>query len=169
LKHGKNSVKIEIFGVRRIFSLMERDTRDVEREMRIEGKVWKDGKFWVVALPVLEFSTQALKASDVEVMMVDAVRSAMEEPRLRVKFMKNDQDSWSLEFADAKDFVTFFLKQLRLQQGLSVEEVSRKLGYKSRASYFQYEAGRREPSIGQFETIVKAMSQNAWRALKVAA
>jgi Helix-turn-helix len=137
--------------------------------MRIEGKVWKDGKFWVVALPVLDFSTQALKASEVEMMMIDAVRSAMEEPKLQVKFLKTGQDTWSLEFAEAKDFVTFFLKQLRLQQGLSIEEVSKRLGYKSRASYFQYEVGRREPSIGQFEAIVKAMSQDAWKALKVAA
>ncbi|HEY8279369.1 MAG TPA: helix-turn-helix transcriptional regulator [Bdellovibrionota bacterium] len=137
--------------------------------MRIEGKVWKDGKFWVAALPVLEFSTQALKASEVEMMMVDAVRTAMDDSRLQVKFLKASQDVWVLEFEEAKDFVVFFLKQLRLQQGLSIEEVARRLGFRSRASYFQYEVGRREPSIGQFESIVKAMSQDAWKALKVAA
>ena len=59
---------------------------------------------------------------------------------------------------EVKDLVPIVLKSLRQKEGLSVQEVADRLGFKSRSSYFKYEAGERSISIDQFSRIVTAIT-----------
>ncbi len=50
--------------------------------MELQGKVWKDGKFWLVEIPSLDVMTQGKSKKDALRMIEDAVAGLIECERL---------------------------------------------------------------------------------------
>lgn len=59
---------------------------------------------------------------------------------------------------EIKELVPIVLKSLRQKEGLSVQDVANRLGFKSRSSYFKYETGERSVSIDQFCRMIVAIT-----------
>jgi ribosome-binding protein aMBF1 (putative translation factor) len=54
----------------------------------------------------------------------------------------------------------FLLRRQRMKQGLSLEEVAKRLGAKSHNTYARYEQGKSIPSIEKFSKLLTALSPN---------
>ena len=46
--------------------------------MELEGRIWKDGKFWLVEVPILDVMTQGKSRKDALRMIEDAVSGLIE-------------------------------------------------------------------------------------------
>lgn len=125
--------------------------------MRVEGKVWKDKKFWLIEVPAMDLMTQAKSRSEAFDMLKDAIGSLQNKKRFPIKFAEIDHKHFYVSSTHAKQMVAFILLRLRTKKGLSLEDVRERLGAKSRNAYSQYEQGRTEPSVSKMDELLQAL------------
>lgn len=128
--------------------------------MKLEGRIWKNHKFWLVELPLLDLLTQGNSKKHALFMIKDAI-----------KLLINDK-SFSCEIITVKDEVFYFetekidllipliLKRLRERNNLSIREVAKKLGHKSHTAYARYETGKVKASLDKFVEYVKIIDKH---------
>lgn len=131
--------------------------------MEIAGKVWKDGKFWLVEVPVLDILTQGLTRKEAVFMVEDAILQLIE-----CYFESKELNDFKLEVIDYKGsdigvrasnnniMLSFSLIRQREKSGSTVREAAERLGSSSPNSYAQYERGKTRISLDQYEKLLHA-------------
>jgi len=125
--------------------------------MQLRGKIWKDGKHWVISCPALLADTQGISKKNALAMMEDWVKTMIENPNIEVIAQLSGKDEFTLSFKDPLPIIGLMLKRLRTTSNLTLEEAKERLGAKSRNTYWQYETGAHEPTIGTLEKLFDAM------------
>ena len=141
--------------------------------MELEGKIWKDGKWWIVEVPCLNISTQGRTKKNAFLMIKDAVFELMksyfsdlgEEFSITVHDYKGD--SFGLTSNDSKLLLSFLLIRQREESGLSIRDVAERLSSKNPNSYAQYERGKMNFSIDQYEKLMHAINPQRTSILRV--
>lgn len=136
--------------------------------MYLEGKVWKDEKFWLVEIPSLDLATQGKSKKDACKMLHDALKALMNQNRLYSKIILLDNDKLLLEMRDETALLALVLKRQRAKYGLSLSQMAKKLKARSKNSYAQYEQGRNEPSLSKLQEFFSAMNVGLKLSLSVA-
>ena len=101
--------------------------------MELGGKVWKDGKWWVVEIPCINVSTQGKTRKDALAMIKDAVLELMAYyfPKLDKKFKVTVHDykenGFGLTSNDSKLLLAFSLIRQREESGLTIRDVAARL------------------------------------------
>jgi predicted RNase H-like HicB family nuclease len=140
--------------------------------MELEGKVWKDGNFWLIEVPSLNITTQGKSKRDALFMLKDAVLGLMESyfGKLNENFDISVHDykkgNIGLSSNDIKLLLSFLLIRKREENGLSIRQVAKRLQSKNPNSYAQYEKGRINFSIDQYEKLMHAINPRTtsiWR------
>ncbi|MBI5815573.1 MAG: helix-turn-helix domain-containing protein [Nitrospinae bacterium] len=128
--------------------------------MWIKGKLSKDGRFWMVEFPELDACTQGHNKAEAYEMAKDLLEGLAEaygfDLDITVAPVENDIILAGSE--NKKDFVAFVLHRLRDAAGLTLEDVTQKLGAKSLNAYARYEQGRSEPTVSKIEELVSAIT-----------
>ena len=135
-----------------------------------EGRIWQDGKFWIVQIPALDIITQGKSRNDGYRMAADAIEtyvfkrgfSVFVVPRGKKKFLV------STEPKNLGKLIGLLLRQQRSKQRLSVEDMRTRLRFRSRASYLRYESGKGVPTIAQLSAFLEAMGLKATLLCRVA-
>src|SRR5271163_3546438 len=115
--------------------------------MELEGRIWKDGRWWIVEIPCLNITTQGKTKKDAFLMIQDAVfelmKSYFNELNKRFKITVHDYkgDNFGLTSNDSKLLLSFLLIRQREESGLSIRDVAKRLSSKNPNSYGQYEKG----------------------------
>lgn len=125
--------------------------------MVLEGKIWKDGKHWLVAIPALDVMTQGRSRRDAFKMIVDAVTLLVHQKRFKIRVISEEEDRFLVESRDDTALIALMLKQLRAKSGLTLDAMAKKLGVKSKNAYAQYEQGRNQPSLTKIRQFLSAM------------
>lgn len=125
------------------------------------GKVWKEGKFWLVEVPALDVMTQGKSRKNALFMIGDAIEELVDERGFRVKVTLATGDEFIISANDLAPLVALMLKRQRARNGLSLSDMQKKLHTKSRNAYAQYEQGRSVPSIQKLVEFLAAMGQRA--------
>jgi hypothetical protein len=128
--------------------------------MQIDGKVWKDGKFWLAEIPFLDLMIQSKTKKGLPEMVKDAIELLVNEPSFTVQATLSG-DILSLEASDFKNLIALILKRLRSKNNLTLEEVTARLNEKSINSYAQYEQAKHYPGFEKFEELLRAVEPNA--------
>lgn len=126
--------------------------------MQIEGKIYKDGKQWLVEVPILDVMTQGKTRKQALNMIIDAISLLVEQKRF-VKLVQTSSDAFLLSCDDTKKLLAIILKRQRLKNDLTLEEMAEQLKVKSKNTYAQYEQGRSEPSLSQMQKILRAIDR----------
>lgn len=129
--------------------------------MKFVGKIHpkKEGeKYHSVVLPELGIFTQGKNYKDCLDMAKDALESLLEVEDIEVKILS--KNSFTVSARDLRPLMGRFLETIRENAGLSIREVSSRLGKKSPNFYAQYESGKSLPSVEMLSSFVKAMSPN---------
>lgn len=130
--------------------------------MELEGKVWKEGKFWLAEVPSLNVMTQGKSRKDAIFMIEDAIGGliccyfkdkASEEFEIQINDYK---DVIGITSTNTKLLMAFSLKRQREMSGSTLQEVAERLGSKSPNSYAQYEKGRINISLDKYERLLEA-------------
>ena len=142
--------------------------------MELEGKVWKDGKFWLVEVPILDAMTQGKSKKDALRMIEDAVTGLIEcyfenkaGKKLGVKAFLREDNVIGITAKDTKVLLSLSLIKQREKSNSTVRDVSKRLGSKSPNAYAQYERGRLSVTLEKYEELLMAVSPFQHRHIRV--
>ena len=134
--------------------------------MRLEGRIWKDGKHWLVEVPALDAMTQGRTRRDACTMLADLVETMADRPEFEARVYPGSGDRLELESNDPRLLVALLLRRQREKRGVTLAEAARRLGQKSRNAYARYEQGRSIPTVEKLEELLAAVAPGqsfVWR------
>jgi len=131
--------------------------------MEMEGKIWKDKKFWLVEVPSLDAMTQGRTKVEALEMIKDLIKEMLinyfpdsidTDLEIHVENCKNG--FFVVTTNNNSLILALSLRRQREKSGSTVREVSGRLGSKSPNAYAQYEKGRVRISLEHYEKLLKA-------------
>ena len=102
--------------------------------MRFSGKIYKDGKFWLAEIPILDLMTQGHTKKEAFEMVADMLESLVNKKDFKVKIFIKTKDSFEVGSLQSKYLISLLLQRKRENSGLSISQVAylkdylRKLG-----------------------------------------
>jgi DNA-binding transcriptional regulator YiaG len=129
--------------------------------MRFSGKVYKDGKFWLAEIPILDAMTQGHTKKEAFEMALDMVKSMMNKEEVVIDIFKGKDGEFEVGSSDSNSLVSLLLQRKRQISGLSLSQVAKRLGLSSRNSYARYERGQSAPTIGKLGELLRAVDPNS--------
>jgi predicted RNase H-like HicB family nuclease len=143
--------------------------------MELEGKIWKDGKFWLIEVPAIDVCTQGHTRKEALRMIVDAIevlidgyfsKEKAKNFKIYVRDYKND--IIGITSSDNSLMLAISLIRQRELSKSTVREVSERLGSKSPNAYAQYERGTMRITLDQYERLLQAVNPHKPPRLKIA-
>ena len=128
--------------------------------MRLAGRVFKSGKYWAIEVPILDVVTQGHSIKDAYDMMADAIESLVNKKGFKVEVYPGEKSYFEIASEDVATLTAFLLRRQRMKHGLTLVEVSKRLGAKSLNTYARYEQGRSVPTIEKFNLLLSALSED---------
>src|SRR5437773_9639549 len=117
--------------------------------MRFEGKVFRDGRFWLAEIPLLEAMTQGRTRKEALAMIGDWLETMVNRPRFRVSVYPRGATAFEVSGSDAGAMIALLLRRRREASGASLRDVATRLGASSRNAYARYERGEVVPTLDQ--------------------
>lgn len=128
--------------------------------MRLAGLVYRSGKYWAIEVPILGIVTQGRSKKDAYDMIVDAIESLVNKKEFKVEVFPGEKSYFEIASEDVATLIAFLLRRQRMKHGLTLIEVSKRLGAKSHNTYARYEQGRSVPTIDKFNLLLSALSED---------
>jgi DNA-binding XRE family transcriptional regulator len=126
--------------------------------MRLSGRIWKDGKLWLAEVPMLDAMTQGRSEREALRMIGGLVETMADEKGLEVKVFPGPRGVFEIDAEDAATLVALMLRRQREKHGVSLAEVARRLGARSKTAYARYEQGRSVPSVEKLFELLSAVA-----------
>ncbi len=134
--------------------------------MNFEAKLWKDGKHWLIEAPVLDLMTQGRTKADACAMLKEAIELLAD--RTDLVNVRVTSAGVSVEALDTGALIALALRRQRQKRGLSLAEVTKRLGQTSRNAYARFDQGPSVPSVEKLEELFRAVAPDAPLVLRVA-
>ena len=134
--------------------------------MRFAGRVYKDGKFWLAEVPVLDAMTQGYSKKEAHAMVADMIQCLIDRPGISVRVHPGKNGQFEVSSADTRAMVSLLLRRQRQRSGLSLAEVAERLGAKSRNAYARYEQGKSAPTVEKLSELLRAVSPGSELVLR---
>lgn len=125
--------------------------------MRFSGKVFKDGDFWLVEIPILDVMTQGHSEQESYDMALDVIKSMVHKEGFEVEIFKEKNGNFEIASPDSQTMISLLLQRKREISGLSLSQVAARLGFTSKNSYARYEKGQTMPTLGKLTELLKAV------------
>ena len=125
--------------------------------MRFSGNIYKDGKFWLAEIPILDLMTQGRTKREAYEMVADMLDTMVNQKDFEITVFKGKKDTFEVGSSDAKYFVRLLLQRKRELSGLSLSQVASRLGVSSRNTYARYEQGKSVPSVEKLNDLLRAV------------
>jgi hypothetical protein len=126
--------------------------------MRFQGKIRRDGKFWLAEVPVFDAMTQGRSRKDALDMIADWFVTMADRKRFSVEVHPVDRDTFEVSSSDARTMVSLLLQRQRHKSGLSLAQAAQRLGAKSRNAYARYERGASIPTVDKLDQLLRAVA-----------
>ena len=126
--------------------------------MRLHGRVYKDGKFWLAEVPLLDAMTQGHTRKEALAMVADLLETLANRPDFSVHIHPGKHDAFEVSAADTRGLMSLILRRQRERSGLSLAEAAVRLGAKSRNAYARYERGTAVPTLDKLTALLQAVA-----------
>jgi hypothetical protein len=126
--------------------------------MRLEGRVWKDGSHWLVEVPMLDVMTQGRTRKEALLMIADAIEGLANRKGFKATVYPAGGEVIEVGSSDTAAYTALMLRRQREAHGLSLAEVSKRLGQTSRNAYARHEQGASLPTIDMLQRLLAAVS-----------
>ena len=140
----------------------------------MEGKIWKDGKFWLVEVPALDAMTQGKTRKETLAMVEDLIfemaKSYFEDEidkDFYITVIDYKKNIVGITASNNKLFLALSLRRQREKSGSTVREASERLGSKSPNAYAQYERGKTSISVDKYEELLIAANPSERLRLRI--
>ena len=134
--------------------------------MRFEGRIRKDGRFWLAEIPAFDAVTQGRTKREALAMAEDLIETMAGARGFRVTAHPTGGEGFEVEGNRVGTLVALLLRRQRERHGLTLSEAAIRLGQRSRNAYARYEQGRSMPSVEKLEQLLKAIAPDqriVWR------
>lgn len=115
--------------------------------MRLVGRIFRDGKFWLAEVPILDAMTQGRSREEAFEMVVDMLRTLVDDARFEVSVTARGEGAFEVVSPDVRTMTCLLLRRARQRGGRTLSEIAKVLGARSRNAYARYEQGVSVPSI----------------------
>ena len=128
--------------------------------MRFHGKVYRSGKHWIVDVPIFDATTQGRSRKEALEMIVDWFHSLVNRKGFAVRVHQAADGEIEVASDDMRAMVSLLLQRQRQKSGLSLAQVSERLGARSRNAYARYEQGTTAPTVEKLDELLRAVAPN---------
>ena len=126
--------------------------------MRFEGRLSRDGRWWLAEIPLLDARTQGHTRREAFEMIKDWVETAINRYEFRATVHPKGRTEFELEGSDAAAMIALLLRRRREASGASLRDMATRLGSNSRNSYARYERGEAVPTVEKLDALLRATS-----------
>lgn len=125
--------------------------------MRLEGKMSKQGRYWAADVPLIGVFTQGRTKKEAYDMVADAIEAVVNKEGFQVTVYPGRDGYFEVGALDQRALIAYLLRWQRAKSGLTLNEVSRRMGMKSHNAYARYEQGKAMPTIEQLNRLFSAV------------
>ncbi len=125
--------------------------------MRFTGEIYKDGRFWLAEIPILDAMTQGHTRKEALEMVADMVETMANQEGFRVEVLLGSGGVFEVGSTDSKPLIALLLQRKRALSGLSLSQAAERLGASSRNAYARYEQGRSTPTVEKLNELLHAV------------
>ena len=138
--------------------------------MKIEGKLEKKAgeKIWGIDIPEIGIFTQGKTKKEACEMAKEAIELVVNLEGFEVVIEPAKNNNFFIIANNAGPLLAMILRQKRIDNGLSVRDVARRLGQSSPNAYGRYENGKNIPTIEKFDELLAAIDPGLSSVLRVA-
>lgn len=142
--------------------------------MELLGKIWKDGKFWLVDVPVIDVSTQGRTRKEALMMIEDAILELLKSyfpndvKNFHLDVVEHAKTEIGIKASESNIMLSFSLIRQREMSKSTVRDVAKRLGSKSPNAYAQYERGKMRMTLDQYERLLGAVNPERPACLHIA-
>jgi transcriptional regulator with XRE-family HTH domain len=126
--------------------------------VRLEGRVWKEGKHWLVEVPLLDVMTQGRTRDEAQAMIADAIEALVGEESFKVEVFALPGDALGIGASDTGRLTALMLRRQREMHGLTLAEAAKRMGQSSSNAYARYEQGASVPTVTKLTELLVALS-----------
>lgn len=126
--------------------------------MRFEGKVTRDGRFWLAEIPLLDAMTQGRTRKEALEMIGDWLETMVDRDGFKADVHPRSSTEFEVSGTDAAAMTALLLRRRREASGASLRDVASRLGASSRNAYARYERGDAVPTVDKLDALLKAAS-----------
>lgn len=126
--------------------------------MRFQGKIYKEGKWWLAEVPLFAAMTQGRTRKEALTMIADWFEAIIARPEFSVSVHEGKRGEFEISASDTKAMVCLLLQRQRQASGLSLAGAATRLGAKSRNAYARYEQGASVPTVEKLDQLLQAVS-----------
>ncbi|MGD9347227.1 MAG: helix-turn-helix transcriptional regulator [Candidatus Aminicenantes bacterium] len=128
--------------------------------MKLAGRVFKCGKYWAIEVPILDVVTQGRTKKHAFDMIFDAIEALVNKKGFQIELFPGRNSYFEVGSNEVTTLTAFLLRRQRIKHGLTLVEVTKRLGAKSHNTYARYEQGKSVPTIEKFNQLLSAVSPN---------
>lgn len=126
--------------------------------MRFQGKLCKDGKWWLAEVPVFDAMTQGRTRKEAFDMIADWFVTMVDRKGFSVRIHTVGKEDFEVSSEDARTMISLLLQRQRQRSGLSLAQAAKRLGAKSRNAYARYEQGVSVPTVEKLDELLRAIA-----------
>lgn len=126
--------------------------------MRFEGKLVRDGRFWLAEIPLLDAVTQGRTRADALEMIGDWLETMVNRKGFKARVFPTGKETFEVSGSNAAAMTALLLRRRREAAGASLRDVASRLGVSSRNAYARYERGDAVPTLDKLDALLKAAS-----------
>ena len=126
--------------------------------MRFEGKVVREGRFWLAEIPMLDATTQGHTRKEALEMIADWLETMVNRDGFEARVHPRGRSEFEVSGTDAAGMTALLLRRRREASGASLRDVASRLGETSRNAYARYERGEAVPTVDKLDALLKAAS-----------
>jgi hypothetical protein len=125
--------------------------------MKIPVRIHKSGTSWIATMPILDGMTQGRSRLDAARMAVAWIRDILDRQDIDLT-LSEEGAHYVIRTTEPGPVIALMLRRQREASGLSLAQVSQRLGRGSRNAYARYEQGLAVPSVAQLDRLITAVS-----------
>jgi hypothetical protein len=126
--------------------------------MRVYGRVYRAGKYWLAEIPLLDAMTQGATRKEAYAMAEDLVEALVGRKGFKARVYRGKAGEFELAGSPTRLLIALVLRRQREASGLSLAEVAHRLKAKSRNSYARYEQGVSVPTIEKLNDLLRVVT-----------
>ena len=126
--------------------------------MRFQGKLSRDGTWWLAQVPVFDAMTQGRSRKEAFDMIADWFMTMVDRKGFSVTIHPVGKHDFEVSSGDARAMIRLLLQRQRQKSGLSLAQAAQRLGAKSRNAYARYEQGVSVPTVEKLDELLRAIA-----------
>jgi hypothetical protein len=123
--------------------------------MRFEGKLTRDGRFWLAEVPLFDAMTQGRTRKKALEMIADWFETMIDRRDFTAE-VHSAGSTFEIGGSDTAAMIALLLRRRRQAIGASLSEIASRLGVASRNAYARYERGDAVPTVEKLDELLKA-------------